>query len=162
MLFRSCEDIFYRPRHPYTWALIRSVPRLDLKNKQDHRVVERRQQVDIAGVIARILRYLRDDELRLGCGTGKLPPVGRRERGDARALGVRSARMLVSFVRGEHVRVPVTVVVGERNLGADPDSRLALTLGVDDIGAAAASDLTGAVTPYLCPSIPLPRARTFR
>ena len=30
----SCEDIFYRPRHPYTWALIRSVPRLDLQNKQ--------------------------------------------------------------------------------------------------------------------------------
>lgn len=29
-----CEDIFYRPRHPYTWALIQSVPRLDLKNKQ--------------------------------------------------------------------------------------------------------------------------------
>ena len=22
----SCEDIFYRPRHPYTWALIQSVP----------------------------------------------------------------------------------------------------------------------------------------
>ena len=30
----TCEDIFYRPRHPYTWALIQSVPRLDLKNKQ--------------------------------------------------------------------------------------------------------------------------------
>ena len=30
----NCEDIFYRPRHPYTWALIRSVPRLDLENKQ--------------------------------------------------------------------------------------------------------------------------------
>ena len=30
----TCEDIFYRPRHPYTWALIRSVPRLDLENKQ--------------------------------------------------------------------------------------------------------------------------------
>lgn len=29
-----CEDIFYHPRHPYTWALIESVPRLDLKNKQ--------------------------------------------------------------------------------------------------------------------------------
>ena len=28
------EDIFYRPRHPYTWALIDSVPRLDLTNKQ--------------------------------------------------------------------------------------------------------------------------------
>ena len=31
----TCEDIFYRPRHPYTWALIRSVPRLDLRNKQE-------------------------------------------------------------------------------------------------------------------------------
>jgi oligopeptide transport system ATP-binding protein len=30
----KCADIFYRPRHPYTWALIRSVPRLDLENKQ--------------------------------------------------------------------------------------------------------------------------------
>ncbi len=30
----KCEDIFYTPRHPYTWALIRSVPRLDLQNKQ--------------------------------------------------------------------------------------------------------------------------------
>ena len=29
------RDSFYRPRHPYTWALIRSVPRLDLKNKQE-------------------------------------------------------------------------------------------------------------------------------
>ncbi|MCD8022533.1 MAG: ABC transporter ATP-binding protein [Lachnospiraceae bacterium] len=28
------RDIFYRPRHPYTWALIESVPRLDLVNKQ--------------------------------------------------------------------------------------------------------------------------------
>lgn len=31
----TCQDIFYRPRHPYTWALIQSVPRLDLKNKQE-------------------------------------------------------------------------------------------------------------------------------
>ena len=30
----SSRDIFYRPRHPYTWALIDSVPRLDLVNKQ--------------------------------------------------------------------------------------------------------------------------------
>lgn len=28
------DDIFYHPRHPYTWALIKSVPRLDLENKQ--------------------------------------------------------------------------------------------------------------------------------
>ena len=25
----SCEDIFYRPRHPYTWALIRSAVQSD-------------------------------------------------------------------------------------------------------------------------------------
>ncbi len=31
----SSEDIFYRPRHPYTWALIRSVPRLDDENKAE-------------------------------------------------------------------------------------------------------------------------------
>ncbi len=30
----SSRDIFYTPRHPYTWALIDSVPRLDLVNKQ--------------------------------------------------------------------------------------------------------------------------------
>ena len=28
------RDIFYHSRHPYTWALIESVPRLDLDNKQ--------------------------------------------------------------------------------------------------------------------------------
>ena len=31
----KCDDIFYTPRHPYTWALIQSVPRLDLENKQE-------------------------------------------------------------------------------------------------------------------------------
>lgn len=31
----KCDDIFYHPRHPYTWALIQSVPRLDLENKQE-------------------------------------------------------------------------------------------------------------------------------
>ena len=31
----SREDIFYRHRHPYTWALLRSVPRLDLSGKQE-------------------------------------------------------------------------------------------------------------------------------
>lgn len=33
--YGSSRDIFYHPRHPYTWALIQSVPRLDLKNKQE-------------------------------------------------------------------------------------------------------------------------------
>lgn len=30
----SCIDIFYNYKHPYTWALLNSIPRLDLKNKQ--------------------------------------------------------------------------------------------------------------------------------
>ncbi len=30
----TCEEIFYNPRHPYTWALLNAVPRLDLQNKQ--------------------------------------------------------------------------------------------------------------------------------
>lgn len=31
----NSRDIFYHPKHPYTWALIESVPRLDLTNKQE-------------------------------------------------------------------------------------------------------------------------------
>ena len=31
----NSRDIFYHPKHPYTWALIKSVPRLDLTNKQE-------------------------------------------------------------------------------------------------------------------------------
>ncbi|WP_135548557.1 ABC transporter ATP-binding protein [Paenibacillus cymbidii] len=31
----SLEDIFYRARHPYTWGLLRSVPRLDSMRKED-------------------------------------------------------------------------------------------------------------------------------
>jgi oligopeptide transport system ATP-binding protein len=30
----SCHDIFYNPKHPYTIALLMSVPRLDMPNKQ--------------------------------------------------------------------------------------------------------------------------------
>lgn len=29
------EEIFYTPKHPYTWALLNAVPRLDLENKED-------------------------------------------------------------------------------------------------------------------------------
>lgn len=30
----SSRDIFYNPKHPYTWALLNAVPRLDLKNNK--------------------------------------------------------------------------------------------------------------------------------
>ena len=30
----TCDDIFYNPKHPYTWALLKSVPRLDNENKK--------------------------------------------------------------------------------------------------------------------------------
>lgn len=30
----NCDDIFYNPKHPYTWALLNAMPRLDLKNKE--------------------------------------------------------------------------------------------------------------------------------
>ncbi len=36
----STEDIFYRPRHPYTLALLSAVPRLDLENKQQLSTIE--------------------------------------------------------------------------------------------------------------------------
>lgn len=29
----TIEDIFYRPAHPYTWGLLKSIPRLDFENK---------------------------------------------------------------------------------------------------------------------------------
>ena len=28
------RDIFYNPKHPYTWALLNSVPKLEWKEKQ--------------------------------------------------------------------------------------------------------------------------------
>jgi len=31
----SIDDVFYNPRHPYTWGLLRSVPRLDNDEKQE-------------------------------------------------------------------------------------------------------------------------------
>lgn len=36
----SNEEIFYNPRHPYTWALMKSVPRLDLDNKEELVTIE--------------------------------------------------------------------------------------------------------------------------
>lgn len=36
----SYADIFYRPRHPYTHALLNAVPRLDLQNKQELASIE--------------------------------------------------------------------------------------------------------------------------
>lgn len=36
----SNEDIFYHPRHPYTWALMNSVPRLDLDSKEELVTIE--------------------------------------------------------------------------------------------------------------------------
>ena len=31
----QAEDVFYRPRHPYTWGLIKSMPRLNSEKKED-------------------------------------------------------------------------------------------------------------------------------
>lgn len=31
----TLDDIFYNPQHPYTWSLLKSVPRLDLGNKEE-------------------------------------------------------------------------------------------------------------------------------
>ena len=36
----SSDDIFYHPHHPYTWALMNSVPRLDLDNKKELVTIE--------------------------------------------------------------------------------------------------------------------------
>ena len=31
----TVEEIFYRPRHPYTWGLLNSMPRLDMKREEE-------------------------------------------------------------------------------------------------------------------------------
>ena len=31
----KADDVFYRPRHPYTWGLIKSMPKLNSENKED-------------------------------------------------------------------------------------------------------------------------------
>ena len=31
----TIDDIFYNPQHPYTWSLLKSVPRLDSEEKED-------------------------------------------------------------------------------------------------------------------------------
>jgi oligopeptide transport system ATP-binding protein len=31
----TVEEIFYNPKHPYTWGLLKSVPRLDAENKEE-------------------------------------------------------------------------------------------------------------------------------
>ena len=35
-----CNEIFYKPRHPYTWSILGAVPRLDLENKQELVAIE--------------------------------------------------------------------------------------------------------------------------
>ncbi|OPJ57865.1 ABC transporter ATP-binding protein [Clostridium oryzae] len=36
----TSDEIFYNPKHPYTWALLKAVPRLDLKNKEELTAIE--------------------------------------------------------------------------------------------------------------------------
>jgi oligopeptide transport system ATP-binding protein len=36
----TAQDIFHHPQHPYTWGLLKSVPRLDLQHKQKLSVIE--------------------------------------------------------------------------------------------------------------------------
>lgn len=36
----SSMDIFYRARHPYTWALINAVPRIDVKLEEELTTIE--------------------------------------------------------------------------------------------------------------------------
>jgi oligopeptide transport system ATP-binding protein len=36
----TAQDIYHHPQHPYTWGLLKSVPRLDLQQKQKLSVIE--------------------------------------------------------------------------------------------------------------------------
>lgn len=36
----TCRDIFYHPKHPYTWALLKSVPRVDYDGKRELMTIE--------------------------------------------------------------------------------------------------------------------------
>ena len=38
--YGNVEEVFFDPRHPYTWALMNSVPRLDLDNKEQLVTIE--------------------------------------------------------------------------------------------------------------------------
>ena len=92
---------------------------------EDHRVVERGQEVHVARLVARIGRHLRDDQLGLGRCARELSAVSRGEGCDVRALAVGAAGSVASFLRGQHVGVPITVVVGKGDLGAHPHATLA-------------------------------------
>ena len=94
---------------------------------EDHRVVERGQEVHVARLVARIGRHLRDDQLGLGRCARELSAVSRGEGCDVRALAVGAAGSVASFLRGQHVGVPITVVVGKGDLGAHPHAALAGT-----------------------------------
>ena len=92
---------------------------------EDHRVVERGQEVHVARLVARIGRHLRDDQLSLGRCARELSAVSRGEGCDVRALAVGAAGSVAAFLRGQHVRIPVTVVVDEGDLGTHPHAALA-------------------------------------
>ena len=36
----ECRDIFYHPQHPYTWELLRSIPRIDMEAKEQLLTIE--------------------------------------------------------------------------------------------------------------------------
>lgn len=75
----SSDDIFYNPNHPYTWALMNSVPRLDLDSKEELVTIEG-QIPDLinppkgCGFFSRcpyameVCAHLEPEETDLGCG----------------------------------------------------------------------------------------------